>query len=73
MAAGTGSGGYVAEIPELIAGSPVSAPPGSVTGKPAVDAGREDLTVFFTIGVIVDVLLVTAFLIWAVGQWRRKK
>jgi hypothetical protein len=34
---------------------------------------REDLTVFFTIGVVVDVLLVTAFLVWAVGQWRKPR
>lgn len=38
-----------------------------------VPDGREDLTVFFTIGVIVDVLLVTVFLVWAVGQWRKTK
>ncbi len=39
----------------------------------AIHDGREDLTAFFTVGVIVDVLLVTAFLYWAVGQWRKTK
>jgi hypothetical protein len=48
---------------------------GAVAGVPEVEVndGREDLTVFFSIGVVVDVLLVTAFLVWAVGQWRKKK
>ncbi|HHH44762.1 MAG TPA: hypothetical protein ENK49_11545 [Gammaproteobacteria bacterium] len=40
---------------------------------PAVNGGREDLTGFFTIGVVVDVILVTAFLVWAAGQWRKKR
>ncbi len=46
-----------------------------VTGadEAAANDGREDLTVFFAIGVIIDVLLVTAFLLWAVGQWRKTK
>ncbi len=45
----------------------------SGTGSTAANGEREDLTVFFAIGVVVDVLLVTAFLAWAVGQWRKKK
>jgi len=45
----------------------------SGTGSTVANGEREDLTVFFAIGVIVDVLLVTAFLAWAVGQWRKKK
>ena len=50
--------------------------PGAETPVPAggtvsADAGREDLTVFFSIGVVVDVLLVSAFLVWAVRQWRK--
>ncbi len=40
---------------------------------PAGTAEREDLTVFFSIGVVVDVLLVAAFLVWAIGQWRRTR
>ncbi len=39
----------------------------------AVTGGRDDLTTFFSIGVVIDVLLLTAFLIWAVGQWRKTK
>ncbi|VAW81158.1 hypothetical protein MNBD_GAMMA14-890 [hydrothermal vent metagenome] len=38
-----------------------------------VTGGREDLSTFFSIGVVIDVLLLTAFLIWAVGQWRKTK
>jgi len=35
--------------------------------------GQKDLTVFFSIGVVVDILLVAAFLYWAVGQWSRSR
>ncbi len=64
MAEATGqNGGAVTEVSEPVTGA----------GEAAVNGGREDLTVFFAIGVIVDVLLVTAFLIWAVGQWRKTK
>ena len=34
---------------------------------------REDLSVFFTIGIVIDVLLLTGFLVWARGQWRRTR
>jgi len=52
---------------------PGAMPAGKGTGGVAGHAGRKDLTVFFSIGVIVDILLVTAFLIWAVGQWSKSK
>jgi len=47
--------------------------PGSVAEGVEVEDGRGDLTVFFAIGMIINVLMVTAFLVWAVGQWRKKK
>ncbi|GEM_PF-3174808 len=47
--------------------------PGAAEEGAAVNHGREDLTAFFTIGVVIDVLLVVAFLVWAVGQWRKQK
>ncbi|GMQ89410.1 MAG: hypothetical protein BMS9Abin09_0890 [Gammaproteobacteria bacterium] len=53
-------------------GRAVTGPVSGVEGAVA-SGGREDLTVFFTIGVIANVLLVTVFLVWAVGQWRKKK
>jgi hypothetical protein len=59
--AGAENAEAVAELPGL-----------AVAGTVAND-GREDLTVFFSIGLVIDVLLVTAFLVWAVGQWRKKK
>lgn len=37
------------------------------------EEGRKDLSGFFTIGIVVDVLLVTVFAIWAVGQWRKPR
>jgi hypothetical protein len=47
--------------------------PGTHTEATIINDGREDLTVFFSIGLVIDVLLVTAFLVWAAGQWRKKK
>jgi len=46
-------------------------PAATGTGGAAGKAGHKDLTVFFSIGVIVDILLVMAFLVWAVGQWSK--
>jgi len=34
---------------------------------------REDLTVFFSIGIVIDILLLTLFAVWAVGQWRKPR
>ena len=35
--------------------------------------GRKDLTVFFSVGVIADLLLVVAFVAWAIRQWRNSR
>ena len=69
--AGVENDGAVSGAAGLTAGVPVSGSPGPGTGSVAADAGREDLTVFFSIGIVVDVLLVTVFLVWAVRQWRK--
>jgi len=64
--AAAGVPGLATNIPESISANP---------GKKdtATDDGRKDLTVFFSIGVIADILLVAAFLIWAVRQWSKTK
>ena len=54
----------------VVAGIPGST---AVAEETIINDSRTDLTVFFSIGIVVDVLLVTAFLVWAVGQWRKKK
>jgi hypothetical protein len=74
-AAGVGAGraGAVAGAAEPPAGASVSASPDSLTAQATINGGREDLTVFFSIGMVVDVFLVMAFLAWAVGQWRKTK
>jgi len=80
----TGSPAMVAEAMAENGRSPAGAPgpaadiPGAMPaatggGSAAGNAGRKDLTVFFSIGVIVNILLVTVFLVWAVGQWSRSK
>lgn len=53
---------------------PGDTPAGTGGGDAAGTAeGKKDLTVFFSIGIIVDILLVTAFVIWAAGQWSKSK
>jgi len=66
-------GAATATPPGLAADIPASAPDGTGTAEQADKSGGKDLTVFFSIGAIVDILLVTAFLFWAVGQWSRTK
>jgi membrane protein DedA with SNARE-associated domain len=66
-------GGAVAEFPGMIADTSVTTSTGSSAGSAAVNDRGEDLTVFFSIGVIIDVLLVAAFLVWAIGQWHKTK
>ena len=58
--------GPATNIPESISGNS-----GKKDTTPSDD--RKDLTVFFSIGVIVDILLIAAFLIWAAGQWSKTK
>lgn len=70
---GAENSGVVAGVPGSAADVSASMSPDSGAGEAAVTDGRKDLTVFFSIGVVVDVLLVAAFLVWAVGQWRKTK
>ena len=32
---------------------------------------REDLTVFFAIGLVINVVMVTTYIVWAIKQWRK--
>ena len=34
---------------------------------------QKDLTAFFVIGFIINILVLSVFLFWAVGQWRKTK
>ena len=38
---------------------------------PVFEAEREDLTVFFTIGVVINLVMITAYFIWAYKQWNK--
>ena len=67
------NGRAVAGVPGLATNIPESMPANSGKKGTASNDDRKDLTVFFSIGVIVDILLVTAFLIWAVRQWSKTK
>ena len=69
--AGANIAGAVAGLTAPAAGASVTKIPDPVAKEMPVNDDREDLTAFFFIGAIIDVLLVAAFLIWAVGQWRK--
>jgi hypothetical protein len=56
-----------------VSGLPLSMSPVSGTGVRVANDTRGNLTGFFVIGMIINVLLITLFLIWAVGQWRKTK
>ncbi|MDH5387558.1 MAG: hypothetical protein OEY06_03805 [Gammaproteobacteria bacterium] len=38
---------------------------------PNVQPGKADLTVFFGIGMIVNIVMIVSFFIWAVKQWKK--
>jgi len=47
--------------------------PYSDTAAQPPDGRKKDLTVFFSVGVIADLLLVAAFVAWAIRQWRNSR
>jgi len=47
--------------------------PVSGTAVRAENDTRKNMTGFFVIGMIINVLLIMVFMIWAVGQWRKTK
>jgi len=72
-AAGAENAGVDNAVPGSSTDISASIAPGSAAEGVEVEDGRGDLTVFFAIGMVINVLMVTAFLVWAVGQWRKKK
>lgn len=58
---------------ETVGGVSRIAGPVSGAGVRAANDTGKSLTGFFVIGMIINVLLITLFLIWAVGQWRKTK
>ena len=42
-----------------------------VQTAPEVNYGKEDLSVFFGIGMIVNIVMITSFFIWAIKQWKK--
>lgn len=72
-AAGAENAGVDTAVPGSATDISASIAPGSAAERVEVEDGRGDMTVFFAIGMVINVLMVTAFLVWAVGQWRKKK
>ena len=48
-------------------------PADSDTAGAVTDDGDKDLKVFFVIGMVVNIVMITAFLFWAAGQWRKTR
>jgi len=38
---------------------------------PAIEMERGDLTAFFSVGIVINIVMVTAYFIWAYKQWRK--
>ena len=36
---------------------------------PVIEVEREDLTTFFAVGMVVNIVMITAYFIWAYKQW----
>ena len=46
----------------------------SYTEQPAADSGSEQndsMIVFFGIGIVINVVMITAYFIWAYKQWKK--
>jgi hypothetical protein len=71
--AGAESIGGISPVPGKVPGSSLAQPAAAGTGAGAVNEAGREMTGFFVIGMIINVLLLTLFLIWAVGQWRKTK
>ena len=41
-----------------------------VQSAPEINHDKEDLSVFFGIGMIVNIVMITSFFIWAFKQWK---
>ncbi len=56
----------------LLQSSSISTP-GQLVHHPVAERkhSREDLSVFFGIGITINVILVVAFFIWAFKQWKK--
>ena len=43
----------------------------SVQLTQSVQHDKEDLSVFFGIGMLVNIVMITSFFIWAIKQWKK--
>lgn len=38
---------------------------------PVIEGGREDLTMFFAVGIVINLVMITAYFFWAYKQWNK--
>jgi hypothetical protein len=36
---------------------------------PVIDIERDDLTAFFAVGIVINIVMITAYFVWAFKQW----
>jgi len=39
--------------------------------EPVFEAEREDLTSFFAVGIVINIVMITAYFVWAYKQWNK--
>ena len=39
--------------------------------EPVIEVEREDLTSFFAVGVVINIVMITAYFVWAYRQWNK--
>lgn len=47
-------------------------PPDNTQAERMVSTHNKDLTAFFAVGMVINILIVGAFIIWGFKQWKRK-
>ncbi len=51
-----------------------SAEPANITLQDShPTSGRDDLTAFFAVGMIINLIVLAAFFVWAYKQWKKKR
>jgi hypothetical protein len=60
------------KLPEFLAELSIKgAPVQSFQSAPEIKPERENLSVFFGIGMAVNIVMIVTFFVWAVKQWRK--
>jgi len=75
QAVASGQAGMMPErsAPALADDAPAVSAPNDRASAMKAPKPSKDLTGFFAIGFLINVVAIAAFLYWAAGQWRRRR